>query len=317
MVTSGSQPMALLSRMSSLGDATRLRLLRLLERHELGVAEMCDVLQLPQSTISRHLKVLADERWVRSSRQATTHLYRMALDELEPAARRLWLLAREQLDGWATIRQDELRLSRKLRDRQNQAQAFFAGAAGQWDKLRRGLYGDEFARCAMLSLLPSDSIVADLGCGTGQVAAELAGYVGRVIAVDNSPAMLRAAQKRVGGLPNVEIRRGDLAALPIEQDSCDAALLILALTYVADPSAVLKEARRILKSGGRLVVVDLLPHDREDFQRRMGQQCRGFSAERMTAMLSEAGFGSIAVRPLPPAQDAKGPALFMAVGIHG
>ncbi len=98
MIKSGSQPGALLSRMSSLGDATRLRLLRLLERHELGVAELCDVLQLPQSTISRHLKVLSDERWVRSSRQATAHLYRMTLDELEPAGRRLWLLARAT--GW-------------------------------------------------------------------------------------------------------------------------------------------------------------------------------------------------------------------------
>lgn len=97
MIKSGSQPGALLLRMLSLGDATRLRLLRLLERHELGVAELCDVLQLPQSTISRHLKVLSDERWVRSSRQATVHLYRMTLDELEPAGRRLWLL---RATGW-------------------------------------------------------------------------------------------------------------------------------------------------------------------------------------------------------------------------
>ncbi len=166
----------------------------------------------------------------------------------------------------------------------------------------------------MLALLPGDCIVADLGCGTGQVAAELAGYVGRVIAVDNSPAMLRAARKRIGRLANVEIRRGDLAALPIEQDLCDAALLILALTYVADPPAVLSEARRILKTSGKLVVVDLLPHDREDFQRRMGQQSRGFSVEQLATMLAEAGFDSIAVRPVQPATNAKGPALFMAAG---
>src|SRR5436305_14501813 len=92
--TSPSQPDALLGWMGSLADATRLRLLRLLERHELGVVELCDVLQMPQSTVSRHLKVLADEKWVRSRRQGTTRLYGMILDELTTPQRKLWLLAR-------------------------------------------------------------------------------------------------------------------------------------------------------------------------------------------------------------------------------
>src|SRR5438094_7787022 len=94
--SSPRQPRALLAWMESLADPTRLRLLRLLERHELGVAELCDVLQLPQSTVSRHLKILADQKWARGRRQGTNHLYRALLDELDPAARRLWLLARDQ-----------------------------------------------------------------------------------------------------------------------------------------------------------------------------------------------------------------------------
>src|SRR5438270_13654014 len=98
--SSHSSPDALLGWMESLADPTRLRLLRLLERHELGVAELCDVLQLPQSTVSRHLKVLADQRWVRARRDGTTNLYRTILDELETGARRLWLPAREQTDAW-------------------------------------------------------------------------------------------------------------------------------------------------------------------------------------------------------------------------
>src|SRR6476659_3557482 len=98
----------LLGWMDSLADATRLRLLRLLERHELGVAEMCDILQLPQSTVSRHLKVLADDAWVHSRRQGTNHLYRTLTDELDPAARKLWLLSREQTDGWPAIKHDRL-----------------------------------------------------------------------------------------------------------------------------------------------------------------------------------------------------------------
>jgi ArsR family transcriptional regulator len=118
MVKLPVQPEALLGWMDGLADPTRLRLLRLLEQHELGVVELCDVLQLPQSTVRRHLKVLADQGFVRNQRQGTTHLYRMPLDELDVSARRLWLLARDQTQAWATCRQDELRLERRLRDRQ-------------------------------------------------------------------------------------------------------------------------------------------------------------------------------------------------------
>src|SRR2546423_2070042 len=127
---------ALLGWMGSLADPTRLRLLRLLERHELGVADLCDMLQLPQSTVSRHLKTLSDQGWVRSRRKATNHLYRTLLDELEAPARRLWLLAREQTEEWPTVRQDRLRLDERLRSRQTDASAFFAGAAAEWDRLR-------------------------------------------------------------------------------------------------------------------------------------------------------------------------------------
>lgn len=313
MVKSAQQPDALLGWMASLSDPTRLRLLRLLEGRELGVVDLCDILQLPQSTVSRHLKILNDQQFVRSTRRGTTHLYRMALDELEPATRRLWLLAREQTDAWATVRQDELRLNRRLREKQDSAQAFFAGAATQWDKLRREMYGDAFMRSAMLALVPPHYTVADLGCGTGQLAAELAGYVRRVIGVDNSAAMLKAAQKRVDDLSNVELLRGELTAIPMADGVCDAALLVLVLTYVADPAAVLKEVGRVLKPAGRVIIVDLLPHDRDDFRRQMNQTSAGIASESLNTWLASAGLTTNNTRPLPPEPDAKGPALFLAV----
>src|SRR5437763_9472703 len=182
-------PTALMRWMGALADQTRLRLLRLLERHELGVAEMCDVLQLPQSTVSRHLKVLADEGWVRSRSQGTTNLYRMDLDGAEAAARRLWTLAREQTDGWATLAQDQLRLGQVLAQRPP-ADDFFSGAAGRWDKLREELYGRAFTDEAFVGLLPGTWTVADLACGTGTAASALAPHVRRVIAIDQSQAML-------------------------------------------------------------------------------------------------------------------------------
>jgi ArsR family transcriptional regulator len=310
------QPDALLGWMESLSDPTRLRLLRLLERHELGVAELCDVLQLPQSTVSRHLKVLGAEGWVRSRAHRTTNLYRMETGDAEAAARRLWALAREQTQGWATLAQDRLRLRRVLASRPP-AEDFFSAAAGRWDRLRDELYGRTFAREAFLSLLPPHWTVADLACGTGQATAALAPHLRRVVAVDQSAAMLRAARRRTAGLDNVELKQGSLEALPLTGGSCDGALLLLALTYVEDPAAALSESARILRPGGRLVVVDLLRHDREEFQREMGQLRLGFDVQGMGGLLEAAGLGDVHVRPLPPDGEAKGPALLLATAMRG
>ncbi len=308
-----ARPAALLGWMEGLANPTRLRLLHLLERQELGVVELCEVLQLPQSTTSRHLKVLSDQGWLASRRQATANLYRMA-EGLDPAARRLWRLARAESEAWAAVRKDRLRLERRLRDRRGAAESFFAGAAGEWDRMRAELYGIAFGRAALLSLLPADWVVADLGCGTGSLAAELAPHVGRVIGVDQSAAMLRAAGRRTEGLGNVDLRRGALESVPLEDGSCDAALLVLVLAWVPEPAAVISEAARILRPGGRLAVVDLARHDDDGFRARMGQASTGFEPERLRALLESTGL-SAACHPLPPEPAAKGPALLLARGV--
>jgi ArsR family transcriptional regulator len=308
-----SQVAALVESLETLADPTRLRLLRLLERHELGVAALCDILQLPQSTVSRHLKVLSDQEWVGSRSQGTTRLYRMRA-ERDPAARRLWLLSRDQTDAWPTARQDQLRLGRRLSRPSPPAEAFFAGAAGQWDRLREEAYGRAFTQTALLALLPPEWVVADLGCGTGHATAALSPHVARIVGVDQSPAMLKAARKRTAGLDNVELKQGRLEALPLEDGCCDGALLLLALTYVADPSAALSEMARVLRPGGRAVVADLLRHDRDDFRRRMGQEGFGFEPEELRSMLEAAGLEKAACHELPPEPGAKGPALLLATG---
>jgi ubiquinone/menaquinone biosynthesis C-methylase UbiE len=311
--TQSRQPGALFSWMEGLSDPTRLRLLRVLERHELGVAELCHVLQLPQSSVSRHLKVLGDQGFVDGRAHKTARLYRMDLDG-HTGLKRLWALAKEQTEGWATVQQDQLRLTQHLAERQPAAQAFFAGAAGTWDRLRTELYGEAFTQAALLSLLPAEWTVADLGCGTGQVAALLAPCVRRVIGVDQSAAMLKAAARRTAGFDNVELRRGSLEALPLETASCDAALLLLALTYVTEEAPVAAELARVVRPGGRVVVVDLLRHDRDDFRREMGQHSNGFTPEALAETLGQAGFRDVASRPLAPESKAKGPALLLAAG---
>ena len=163
----------------------------------------------------------------------------------------------------------------------------------------------------MLALLPGDWTVVDLGCGTGQVADALAGHVKQVIGVDNNAAMLKAAAKRTAGRTNVDLRRGELSALPIEAATCDAAIVVLVLTYVPDVAAVLAEARRILKPAGKLVIVDLLKHDRDDFRRQLGQATAGFAPAELAAMLTATGFGQATITPVPPESAARGPALFV------
>ncbi|MCC6581662.1 MAG: metalloregulator ArsR/SmtB family transcription factor [Phycisphaeraceae bacterium] len=311
MIRSTERSLDLLGWMDSLADETRLRLLHLMEQHELGVVDLCDVLQMPQSTVSRHLKVLGDQGWCRCRRQGTANLYRMSLDELEPAPRRLWILAREQTESWSTLHQDQLRLQRRLRQRREASRDFFDNSAEQWDKLRSELYGQRFDLDAQLALLPPTWVVADLGCGAGAITASLARHVGRVIGVDQSAAMLKSAKLRTAELNNVELRRGNLESLPIDDASCDGAVMVLVLTYLADPAAAVKEIARILKPGGRAAVIDLLPHDRDDFRRQMDQHWSGLDPKELSRLMTEAGLSQIVSRDLPPEPETKGPALFL------
>lgn len=308
---SKARPAALLGWMEGLADETRLRLLRVLEREELSVQELCGVLRLPQSTVSRHLKTLSDQGWLRSRRQGTASFYAFSADA-DAGAKRLWRLARAETDGWAAVEQDELRLEARLKARRDGAQEFFAGAAREWEALRAELYGRAFEREALAALLPPGWAVADLGCGSGALTAALAPHVGKVVGVDQSAAMLKAARRRLEGVPNVELHRAGLEALPLPAAACDAALAVLVLAYVPEVAPVLAEAARILKPGGRLAVVDLARHADEDFARRLGQVRLGFTPADLSRALGAAGLAGAAVRPLPPEPGARGPALLLA-----
>ena len=304
----------LLARLGSLADPVRLRLLAVLERHELGVGELAGILQLPQSSVSRHLKVLAEQGWVVSRQERTANLYSLADGELAPGSRALWELARAEMARWPALAHDELRLERRLAERTHGARSYYAGVAERWEELRGELYGRRFTEAAIAALVPSDWVVADLACGAGDVAVRLAPRVARVIAVDASPEMLATARRRARGLANVELHEADLAALPLADAAVDAALLVLALTHVAAPAVALAEMARILRPGGRAVVVDLLRHDRDEFRREMGQLRNGFAADELAGLLSGAGLADIDCSPLPPEAEAKGPALLLATG---
>jgi ubiquinone/menaquinone biosynthesis C-methylase UbiE len=303
---------AIFDDLTALSDATRSRMLLLLERQELTVSDLCAVLQLPQSTVSRHLKTLLDASWVLSRRDGTSRHYTLALEERGPAARRLWSLLREQLSATPGADQDARRLKGVLARRQSKSAQFFDSAAGQWDKLRAELFGPSSHLQALPALLDNHWSVGDLGCGTGQVTAAIAPFVARVIAVDRSGDMLQAARRRLRGTSNVEVRRGELEALPIADGELDAATLLLVLHHLPDPAAALSETARVLRPGGRLLIADMLPHAHEEYRQQMGHIWLGFGDDQLRRMLSAAGFDGIRVVPLPPQPESKGPALFVA-----
>jgi ubiquinone/menaquinone biosynthesis C-methylase UbiE len=271
------------------------------------------VLQLPQSTVSRHLKTLGDNGWVSSRRDGTSRYYSAALDELDAGARRLWPVIREQISSASAADQDERRLKSVLTRRRAKSEAFFSSASGRWDRLRAELFGDTFHLHALVALLEPSLAVGDLGCGTGPLTELLAPHVARVIGVDGSTDMLQAAKSRLKGAEGVDFRLGTLEALPIDDAELDVAVMALVLHHVPEPARALAECARVLKSGGRVLVIDMQPHDRVEYQQQMGHVWLGFPEKQMRKLLTAAGFTGIRVHALPVVQEAKGPALFAAV----
>lgn len=302
---------AIFQRLGSLADATRGRLLHLLDRYELTVGELCAAVQLPQSTVSRHLRVLIDEEWLEVRSEGTSRFYRLSR-RLEPAARRLWDVVRESVAQGVEFEQDAARAAESVAQRRTRSQEYFSTAASEWNEVRAELFGAEPELRAFPALLNPASTVADLGCGTGQLAGRLAPFVRRVIGVDDSADMLAGARRRLAGAANVELLDGRLEALPLEDATVDVAFMALVLHYVQAPELALAEAARVLRPVGRLFVIDMLPHGRAEYRDRMGHIWAGFAREQMEGWLEGAGMNPLGWQALPADPRAKGPLLFVA-----
>lgn len=301
-------------RLATLADPTRGRILLALEQHELTVGELCSVLALPQSTVSRHLKVLADDNWVTTRQEGTSRFYSRNT-ALELGADRLWSVVADDLRGSVEHGHDLTRLDAVVAQRRAKSREFFAGAASSWDDLRQELFGNAVGGGALLGLLDDDWVVGDLGCGSGHLSALLAPFVSRVIGVDASTSMLERARVRLGTSSTVDLRAGDLESLPIADGELDAAIISLVLHHSPEPKRVLTEAMRVLKVGGRLLLVDLTPHDQVEYRERMGHVWLGFSSAQVTEWLQGAGFSRVKVVALPRDPGAKAPEVFVATGV--
>ncbi len=163
-------------------------------------------------------------------------------------------------------------------------------------------------------LIDPESRVGDLGCGTGRLAEALAPFVAEIVAVDGSAEMLEAAQQRLGLLGNVRLCRGELEALPLPPASLDAAVLALTLHHSPEPAKVFAEAARVLRPGGRLLLLDMMPHGHEEYRQQMGHLWLGFGEPQVAALFAGAHFEAFRFRALPVDPGVLGPALFIAGG---
>jgi ArsR family transcriptional regulator len=295
--------------MVELADTTRCRLLAALERQELTVGELATALQLPQSTVSRHLRILADQAWISSRAEGASRWYRRN-PLLDADMLGLWELVRSAMASTPGALQDAARLDAVVAARRSGTQAFFATASAEWDALRTDLFGARADLAAALALLDPSLVVGDLGCGTGALTAALAPHVAQVHAVDASPAMLAAASARLASCANVTVTEGALEALPLPDASLDVAVLMLVLHHVPDPARALREVHRVLRPAGRLLITDMRPHAQERYRDTMGHVWLGFAPEALGAWLRDAGFERMHYVPLPVDPSATGPALF-------
>lgn len=312
MTTSSTDTPELLSWLSTLGDMVRLRILRLLNQQELSVGELASILQLPQSTVSRHLKLLSDGSWIVKRTAGTASLYRMSEQSVDEAALKLWSTVKQSLGSSPSLDQDDARLSEVLANRHTDSKAFFGQIAGEWDSMRHQLFGDAFTCQALINLINPDWTVADLGCGLGNVAQYLAPVVKKVIAVDREPAMLDAAKKRLASFNNIDFHQGEITDIPIKDQQVDAAIVFLVTVYLDKPVDAIKEIARILRPGGVVLIVDLVKHDRKTYHHTMGHQHLGFDEKQLLDWQAQAGLKGLRYSLLRPDTAGKGPGLFAA-----
>jgi SAM-dependent methyltransferase len=270
--------------LSALADPVRLRLLALLARHELAVAEVQEAMDLAQSRASTHLALLRDTGLVRARREGRSALYAVDLEAMPEASRALWTTLSSGLDD-QLLASDARRADAIVKRRSGAWAETVAGEMERhyspgrtWEATARGLLG-----------LSRHGDVLDVGSGDGTLAALLAPLSRSITLLDASARMVEAARRRLEGLENVRIEHGDAEALPFGDASFDAILLLNVLASVVRPEHAIAECARVLRPGGRVVIVTLAAHAHAELAARFGHRHAGFSASELGRLLRRAG----------------------------
>ncbi|MDP3673976.1 MAG: metalloregulator ArsR/SmtB family transcription factor [Novosphingobium sp.] len=292
----------------ALADPTRLRIMRLLTRMELAVGELAQVLDQSQPRVSRHIRILAEAGMAERRREGSWVFVRGAPGiGGTPLAREVaGLIDRGEANDPAFAAQaeaDRLRLGQIRSAREARAADYFARHAAQWDVLRSLHSADSTVEDALARLLAGSPLgrLLDVGTGTGRMAELFEPAADAVDALDNSPEMLRLARARLQHLApgRVELVQGDFAALPFADAAFDTVLFHQVLHYAQSPEAVLAEAARVTRPGGRVAIVDFAPHGREELRSAHAHVRLGFSSAQIRALLTTVGFAPGASEALP------------------
>jgi ArsR family transcriptional regulator len=269
-----------------LADPTRVRLLALLEREELTVAELAAVTRLAQPRVSTHLARLKDAELVLDRRAGVSAYYRFNQDHLDPAERTLWDALRSGTDD-PLLRQDAERLATVLAGR-NSEQNWADSVAGDMERhYSPGRTWEALARAALPMLEPGE--VLDVASGDGVLAELLAPHARRYVCIDNSSKVVLAASERLRRMEHVEVREGDMQALPFDKPQFDLVLLMHALTYADKPVLALAEAARVLRKGGRLLATCLARHEHKTAVQPYGHVNLGFTDRELRRFAEKAG----------------------------
>ncbi|RTL92111.1 methyltransferase domain-containing protein [Ancylobacter aquaticus] len=297
----------LLDGLKAAGEDTRLRLLALIGEGELTVSELTEILGQSQPRISRHLKLLAEAGLVERFREASWVFYRRAV-ETPGAALTDALLALMAPDDPILLR-DRERLEAVRAARAAHAQAYFRAHAHEWDAIRRLHAPEEQVEAAIHAALSGGRIgsLLDLGTGTGRILELFAGEMERGVGIDLSAEMLAVARANLdrAGVRNATVRQGDIYNLALPRDSFDVVIVHQVLHFLEDGPRAIKEASRVLRPGGRMLVVDFDPHDLEFLREQHAHRRLGFAPEVMESWLAQAGLVPQSHRLLAPKDPGK------------
>ena len=272
----------------ALGDATRLRIVQLVRRMELSVGELAQVLGQSQPRVSRHVKILCDAGLLARRKEGSWVFVALGRpDSMAPVAAALdgW---GADADHWAVA--DAARLQAVRADRAAAAAAWFEAHAGEWDAIRSLHVADSEVEAAMTAVLGDGPLgtLLDIGTGTGRMLELFGDRAGHALGIDRSPEMLRLARAKLEGR-GVELRQANLHALPLADGAADVAILHHVLHFAEDPAAAIAEAARVLGPGGRLLIADFAPHDREELRARDAHVRLGFDDAQVGAWFTAAG----------------------------
>jgi len=280
--------MELIKCFKALSDQTRLRLLYLLKQFELNVNEIVVVVDMIQSGVSRHLKILMESGLLASRRDGSFIYYSAAKND---TVKTFTALIEQSLEKQNILNEDLRRARQIIQIRQNKTKRFFKTIAPEWDQIKKRVLGDFDLNPIIIKKISLQGNISDLGCGTGELIEQLSNSTSHnLIGIDSSPEMLEQARSRLSGLKNAELRLGELEHLPMKNREITTAVMNMVLHHISQPELSIGEVYRVLKPGGIFILSDFEKHDQEKIKEIMGGSWLGFEKKEVCGWLEEAGF---------------------------